>query len=182
MVDFYKRLWHYLYMKRAFDSATCPNCQTYFDRLPVDGDEDGNAWVAMESKPCATCGQMLCPCCPQAVCEHGDTHCIEHMTLVQDGTPNPLKCCPVCLAEIAAQELEPAAAICPDCGAIEVVGEIFHGRAEAESGYRDAQELYRCLVCGSRGPAEEAEAAAVRPARIDAQSERTPASAARQTA
>jgi hypothetical protein len=28
---------------------------------------------------------------------------------------------------------------------------------EAETGYRDAGELFRCLDCGARGPAEDAE-------------------------
>jgi hypothetical protein len=85
-------------MKR-FDSATCPNCQTYFDRLPVDGDEDG-AYVALEVKPCATCGALLCPCCSRFACDGCDqTFCSEHVVLVEDGTPNPLKCCATCAAE-----------------------------------------------------------------------------------
>src|SRR3954463_4272849 len=113
-------------MNRYFDSATCPNCQTYFDRVPVDGDEDGCCCVVLESKPCATCGQMLCPCCEQFVCEHGETHCIEHLTVLDANANYPVKCCPLCLAEAQAQELVPAA-MCPDCGSLELVGEIFHG-------------------------------------------------------
>jgi hypothetical protein len=98
MLDYNKRLWHYPYMK-SFDSATCPNCKTYFDRLPVDGDEDG-LFVALEVKPCATCGALLCPCCSVFKCEGCDgLHCSEHIVLVEDGTPNPLKCCAVCAAE-----------------------------------------------------------------------------------
>lgn len=85
-------------MKR-FDSATCPNCQTLFDRLPVDGDEDG-AYVALEVKPCATCGTLLCPCCEQFVCEHGDTHCVSHLTVLDAESKYPVKCCPVCIAEM----------------------------------------------------------------------------------
>jgi hypothetical protein len=131
-----------------FDSATCPNCQTYFDRLPVDGDEDGNYYIVLESTPCSTCGQMLCPCCEQFTCEHGEPHCIEHLAEV-DG----LKCCPVCLAEMAAADA--GRPMCPDCGSVELVGEIFHGSMDRETGYTDCQELYRCLTCGSRGPTED---------------------------
>jgi hypothetical protein len=172
-----KRIAHNTYMKRAFDSATCPNCQTYFDHLPVDGDEDGNAYVALEVTPCATCGVPLCGACSSFVCEHGETHCALHLTLVADGTASPLKACPVCLEQIAASEASEPQVACPDCGSVELVGEIFHGAREAETGYQDAQELYRCLVCGSRGPAEDALEVAA-PARIEPQSER--ARAARQ--
>lgn len=104
-------------MKRHFDSATCPNCQTFYDRLPVEGDEDGDSWLVLESKPCSTCLVLLCPNCEQFVCEHGDTHCASHLTLVADGTPNPLKCCPVCMEDIAQSDAPalPALGVCVDC-------------------------------------------------------------------
>src|SRR3954469_2797312 len=141
-------------MNCHFDSATCPHCQTYFDRVPVDGDEDGCYCVVIEAKPCGTCGQMLCPCCEQFVCEHGETHCMTHLTVLDADSTYPLKCCPACLKEADIQEIA-CAAVCPDCGSIEVVGEIFHGAMDLETGYRDCEELYRCLTCGSRGPAED---------------------------
>ena len=177
------RAWHvkhYGYMPRAFDCATCPNCHTYFDRLPVDGDEDGNSFVVLESTPCGTCGQMLCPCCEQFVCEHGETHCLEHLTVLEAESRYPLKCCPVCLAEATAQEMGPQP-MCPDCESLELVGETFHGETDRETGYTDYQDLYRCLTCGSWGPAEEVIEPAI-PAKVGPQRETPPASAARATA
>jgi hypothetical protein len=161
----------------SFQSATCPNCQTFYDRLPVDGDEDGNVWVVLESKPCGTCGQMLCPCCEQFVCEHGETHCIEHLTVLDPESKHPLKCCPACLAEAREQEVA-AAAMCPDCGSVELVGETFHGSMDRETGYTECQELYRCLTCGSRGPSEEVIEQPV-PNKKEAQRETAPAIAAK---
>lgn len=104
-------------MKRRFDSATCPNCQTLFDRLPVDGDEDGNCWLVMESKPCHTCLTLPCPNCSQFACDGcGQTHCSKHLALVEDGTPDPLKCCAVCAAECEVLEPAlPAIGVCVDC-------------------------------------------------------------------
>ena len=135
-------------MKRHFDSATCPNCQTFYDRLPVDGDEDGNCWLVLESKPCATCGQMLCPNCEQFVCEHGETHCLTHLTMVADGTPRGLLACPVCLEEIAesdASELPPVG-VCMECeqlveataASVQRGGDVWH-----TSCYNAMTEYYR---------------------------------------
>src|SRR5262245_60424983 len=110
---------------KQFDSATCPNCETLFDRFPVDGDEDGNCYVVFPVTACATCGVLLCPCCPQFTCEYGQVHCWEHVILVSDGTPNPLKCCAACASECEPMDLPfVAAAMCPDCGSLELVGEL----------------------------------------------------------
>ena len=160
-------------------SAACSNCQTLFDCLPVESDEDGNYYVILESKPCGTCGQMLCPCCEQFVCEHGETHCIGHLIVLEADSQYPLKCCPACLAEARPQELAPAA-MCPDCGSVELVGEIFHGSVDWDTGYADCQELYRCLMCGSRGPAEDV-IECQKPAKIGPQREVAPPTIAAQT-
>jgi hypothetical protein len=169
MLDCYKRLWHYLFMK-SFDSATCPNCQTLFDRLPVERDEDA-AYVVLEVRPCHTCGALLCGACSQFACDGcGQIHCSEHLVLVEDGTPRPLKCCAACAAECEPLELPLVAACCPDCGSLDLVAEMADHGVCSQTGYHDAQELYRCVACGSRGPAEEAERAL--PTRIGPQSER----------
>jgi hypothetical protein len=166
---------------KQFDSATCPKCQTYFDRLPVDGDEDGNYYVVFPVAACTTCGVLLCPCCEQFTCECGQVHCSEHMVLVQDGTPNPLKCCPACASECEPLELPfPPAAMCPDCGSVDLVGELADHGIDPETGHHDAQELFRCLTCGARGPAEDAEVKT--PAKIAPKHETMPAAAARQIA
>ena len=43
-------------MRKQFDSASCPTCDTLFERLPVEYDEDGG-YVFLEVHPCAGCGQ-----------------------------------------------------------------------------------------------------------------------------
>jgi hypothetical protein len=144
---------------KHFDSATCPNCQTYFDRLPVDGDEDGNSYVVLPLTACATCGVLLCPCCEQFTCEYGQVHCAEYVILIPDGRDKPLKCCGACASRCELLELPLVpAAMCPDCGSLDLVAEAFDHGIEAETGYRDAGDLFRCLDCGARGPAEDAEA------------------------
>lgn len=73
-----------------FASANCPNCQTFFDRLPVEGDESG-AYVVLEITPCATCAALLCACCERFACDGcGHAFCSEHLVIVPDGTPDPL--------------------------------------------------------------------------------------------
>jgi hypothetical protein len=92
---------------RSFDSATCPICQTYFDRLPVDGDEDG-AYVVLETRPCADCGAPLCACCDAFECEACcERFCNTHMVKVVGGSHGEIwKCCAACAREIEQQELE----------------------------------------------------------------------------
>ena len=154
---------------KSFDSATCPNCQTYFDRLPVERDENG-AYVVLESRPCATCGQMLCPCCSTFACDGcNQIHCSDHVVVVPDGTDKPLKCCATCAAECEPLELPAVAAMCPDCGSLDLVAEVFHGAVCSETGYSDEGEMYRCVECGSTGPAEDALPRV--PARIEPQRE-----------
>jgi len=64
-------------MKMHFASASCPTCDTLFERLPVEYDEDGG-YAFLEVRPCAgpTCGKMLCSCCDQFHCDGcGQTFC-----------------------------------------------------------------------------------------------------------
>jgi hypothetical protein len=88
--------------KQQFTSASCPSCDTLFDRLPVDFDDEGTGYAAMEVTPCADpeCGQLLCTCCAQFACDGcGETFCSSHLVAVPDGTPQPLHCCPACALE-----------------------------------------------------------------------------------
>jgi len=48
-------------MRKRFDSGSCPTCNTFFERLPIEYDEDGG-YVLLEVQPCAECGTMLCAC------------------------------------------------------------------------------------------------------------------------
>jgi hypothetical protein len=88
-------------MKLRFTSATCPECETIFDRVPVEYDEDGG-YAVLEIHPCAhtECGKLLCACCDQFHCDGcGETFCADHLVSVPDGTDNPLHCCPACAGE-----------------------------------------------------------------------------------
>ena len=101
-------------MRPSFTSATCPECQTYFDRLPVAGD-GRDVYAALEVKPCRECGAMLCSCCAQFACDAcGNTVCLSHLAIVDD-----LRCCSECTAAFLAQDaqelLEPAACIVMHC-------------------------------------------------------------------
>ncbi len=92
--------------KPQFTSHTCPNCDTDFDCLPLDYDEDGFGTAVLEVTPCAICGALLCPCCGQFQCDGCDeTFCSLHMVVVPDGTPNPLRCCPRCAFEGEIEQL-----------------------------------------------------------------------------
>jgi hypothetical protein len=83
-------------------TATCTHCDTTF--RGVDRDEDGRPYF--ESTRCASpgCEVYLCG----AGCESlsfacdgcGARFCLEHIILVPDGTPRPLKCCAVCAGEV----------------------------------------------------------------------------------
>lgn len=86
--------------KPQFTSHTCPNCDTNFDRLPLDYDEDGIGTAVLEVHPCPLCGALLCPCCGQFQCDGcGETFCALHKVVLEDGTDNPLRCCPTCALE-----------------------------------------------------------------------------------
>ena len=87
-------------MKARFTSTTCPHCETIFDRLPVEYDEDGTGTAILETQPCADCSKLLCPCCQRFARDGcGQAYCAEHLVLVPDGTPQPLKCCASCARE-----------------------------------------------------------------------------------
>ena len=81
-------------MRLAFTSASCPTCDTLFERLPVEYDEDGG-YAFLEVHPCAdaTCNKMLCSCCDQFHCDGcGQLFCADHLVSVPDGTDRPLHC------------------------------------------------------------------------------------------
>jgi hypothetical protein len=59
-------------------AATCPACNTDYDRLPLDYDEDGIGYA---------------------------TFCADHLVSVADGTDQPLHCCPACADECEPMEL-----------------------------------------------------------------------------
>jgi len=44
-------------------------------------------------------------------CEHAETHCMTHLTILEAESQYPLKCCPACLAEARAQESGPTAGL-----------------------------------------------------------------------
>ena len=92
---------HNNHVRQQFTSASCPICNTLFERLPIDYNEDGTGYALLEVKPCAgSCGKLLCPCCDQFVCDGcGDTFCVDHLVSVEDGTETPLHCCATCAAE-----------------------------------------------------------------------------------
>jgi len=112
-------------------SATCPQCLTLFENLPIESDEDGE-YVEIDTEPCHDdkCTTRLCACCPQFTCACcGLTFCMQHIGREEDpectcvqtdvdqfdarygdahGTnpPRPVLLCRVCAApeEIAGME------------------------------------------------------------------------------
>jgi len=106
--------------KPKYLDANCPTCDTFFETLPAEYDEDGTGYAVLEVHLCAdrTCGKMLCPCCDQFHCDGcGQTFCADHLVSVPDGTERPLHCCPPCAAECEPLEfpspIPPAAALRP---------------------------------------------------------------------
>ena len=92
-------------MSAQFGSASCPTCDTLFERLPVEYDKDGG-YVFLEVHPCAGGGEMLCACCDQFHCDGcGQTFCCNHLVSIPDGTETPLHCCAPCAAECEPFEL-----------------------------------------------------------------------------
>ena len=94
-------------MKTKFASASCPTCNTFFERLPIEYD-DSDAYAFLEVRPCAdiSCGKMLCACCDQFHCDGcGQTFCSDHLVSVPDGTDRSLHCCPTCALECEPGEL-----------------------------------------------------------------------------
>ena len=69
-----------------YASATCPNCDTVFSDLPVEGDQDG-AYVEIETVPChdEECTKRLCSCCDQFMCDAcGLTFCMDHLGIEEE--------------------------------------------------------------------------------------------------
>lgn len=92
-------------MRKQFASASCPTCDTLFERLPVEYDEDAG-YVFLEVHPCAECGTMLCACCDQFHCDGcGERFCADCLVSIPDGTERPLHCCPTCAVECEPLEL-----------------------------------------------------------------------------
>ena len=88
--------------RKRFTNASCPECNTFFDRLPLEYDEDGLGCAVLEVMPCMHpgCERLLCPCCAKFACDGcGQTFCAIHLASVKDGTPRPLHCCPACALE-----------------------------------------------------------------------------------
>ena len=104
-------------------NATCPNCCTFFERIPVEYDEEGG-YVVLMVIPCTGCGKLLCSACDWYKCDGcGDVFCADCLQLVDDGTDRALHCCKECVleGEEAQQELLPLPAMvaCAVCGSIE---------------------------------------------------------------
>ena len=92
-------------------SKTCPHCQTEFTGLEVEGDEDGNYWVHLETAPCSQsgCPVEVCSYCPQDDCDGcGGTFCQKHLYEAGD-----LKLCAVCKAECESYQDEPPRKVPP---------------------------------------------------------------------
>ncbi len=169
-------------MAPKYTKATCPECNTTFDRVPVDGDEDG-LYACIEVTPCAdpTCGKLLCADCAQfhsGCC--GQIFCADHLVLIEDGTDKPLQCCAACAAEceplpaaIPPQRetrtaVPLAAPRCPECLSTEIVAQSYDYGMDTDTGYRDAGEQFRCLACGEVGDAEDVLVSAPRVTRMPA--------------
>lgn len=102
-------------MANAFETGSCTECNTSFDRLAVERDEDSGAgYLVLPVTPCAddNCGKFLCACCPQFHCDGcGHTFCADHMISVPDGTDRPLHICEPC--EAVMREYDAAPLIAP---------------------------------------------------------------------
>jgi hypothetical protein len=158
---------------KQFTSARCPECQSEFDGCPVERDEDG-AYAVLEVKPCSGCDKLLCPDCAQFHCDGcGDTFCADHLVSVPDGE-TPLHCCQACAAECVQDELE-LVSCCPECRSPNVLLMPYDFGADAQTGYQDAGEGFRCLDCFAKG--DSADLATVPPRRPVVSETATPAAA-----
>jgi hypothetical protein len=102
-------------MPTHFTTATCPTCDTSFDRVPVEYDDD-QGYAALELRTCGNCGALLCPCCEQFQCDGcAQTFCLEHLVNVPDGTLTPLRCCATCAADVEVIEMPLAPLVCACC-------------------------------------------------------------------
>ena len=107
ILDLPMHVMHNSHMRKQFDSASCPTCDTLFERLPVEYDED-YGYAVLEVHPCAdpACDKLLCACCDQFHCDGcGHTFCADHLVSIPDGTDRPLHCCPMCALECEPLEL-----------------------------------------------------------------------------
>jgi hypothetical protein len=142
-------------MRSTFTSATCPECNTTFDGVPVEFDGD-QGYGVIETQPCGECGTMLCHECAAFSCDAcGQRCCLEHQTIVADEKMGALKCCSECVDAFAAQDedAEPALA-CPACLGTDLRA-VAYDFTERETGYHDAGERFECRSCGNAGDAGE---------------------------
>ena len=108
------------YMRSRSASATCPNCNTLFERLAVEYDEEGGC-VALKVTPCTACRRLLCSACDCSECDGcGNVFCADCLQLVEDGTGSPLHCCQVCVQEGAEALPGPPQ---PACGATQTTAQ-----------------------------------------------------------
>jgi hypothetical protein len=104
-------------MRYAFTSATCPTCDTLFESLAIDYDEEGG-YVALMVTPCTGCGTLLCSASDWSICDEcGDVFCADCLQLVDDGTDSSLRCCIKCVreGEETQQDLLPLPAVAAYC-------------------------------------------------------------------
>src|SRR5437868_7130946 len=84
-------------MSLRTDSATCANCQTLFENVEVEYDEDGG-YAAIQVTPCTACTKLLCSSCDWANCDGcGDVFCADCLQLLADCTLTGLHCCKECV-------------------------------------------------------------------------------------
>lgn len=96
-------------MRTKYVTASCPRCQTTFDRLPNEGD-----CIAMPGTFAACCGEFLCACCPQVACDGcGQAVCAECVVEVPELQGEPLHCCAACALEC--EPLATPAVCCAYC-------------------------------------------------------------------
>jgi hypothetical protein len=137
-------------MAQRFTSATCTECNTTFDHVPVEYD-GAVGYAVLETTVCGECGVALCPCCAQAKCVSCDqTICQSHLSHVSEIG----MCCSECVSAFQAQEDAEPALCCPMCLGTDLRAERYDF-IERETGYHDAGERYECRSCGSMGEADE---------------------------
>jgi hypothetical protein len=86
-----------MYMSNTLHTASteCPECETTFERLPVERDEDGG-YVLLAVTECPACAKLLCRACDQFECgECRRAFCLGHLVSVPGGY-EPLRCCQAC--------------------------------------------------------------------------------------
>ena len=88
-------------MRHRFTSASCPTCNTLFERLPIDYNEDGSWLCPAGSRTLRrVLRQAAMPVLRSVRLRQLRRHlCVDHLVSVEDGTETPLHCCPTCASE-----------------------------------------------------------------------------------